>query len=206
MLASDREALQLLRRVRLYASSLDTLYKLRRLGLEAYETLPPEPLDVYFDGADEVSVEAGICMAVKGRGAAMTREKILAFNSRYTILVVDETKLSRRLGEKGKPVPIEVLPPAVQPVCRMLESRGVKAEVRGGCACRDGPALTDNGGIVVDTWPWGVMSVFEYESLLDTTPGIVGHGLFIGYMDAVIVGFSRGDAGVYECKRTRRSY
>ncbi len=202
-LLRDPETRAALERAELYASSLDTLLTLQAYGLKAHTMLPRDPLDVYFDGADEVAIQAGMCMAVKGRGAAMTREKILAFNSTYTLLVVDESKLSHNLGEKGKPVPVEVLLPALHPVISMLEKRGVKAEVRGDCRCRDGPAITDNYGVVVDTWPWGRIGVFEYESLLDTTPGVVGHGLFIGYMDEIIVGYP-GEAKLFKCRRTRR--
>jgi ribose 5-phosphate isomerase A len=202
-LLSDPETRRLLESLKLYASSFDTLLYLRNRGLEASQLLPREPLDVYFDGADEVAVQAGMCMAVKGRGAAMTREKILAYNSNYTLLVVDESKLSKTLGGRGKPVPVEVLPPALDPVLALLESKGVEARVRDECSCRDGPAVTDNYAFIVDTWPWGRINIFEYESLLDTTPGVIGHGLFIGYMDEIIIGF-RSETKTILCRRTRR--
>jgi len=202
-LLSDPETRSLLEGARLYASSLDTLLYLRSRGLDVSQLLPRESLDIYFDGADEVAVQSGVCMAVKGRGAAMTREKILAYNSKYTLIVVDETKLSKALGEKRKPVPVEVLPPALDPLLALLESRGVEARVRDECGCRDGPTVTDNYGLVVDTWPWGRINIFEYESLLDTTPGVVGHGLFIGYMDEIIVGY-QNEARILRCRRTRR--
>jgi ribose 5-phosphate isomerase A len=202
-LLSDPETRSILERVKLYASSFDTLLYLRSRGLEASHLLPREPLDVYFDGADEVAVQASMCMAVKGRGAAMTREKILAYNAKYTLIVVDESKFSKTLGEKGKPVPVEVLPPALDPLISVLEARGIEARVRDECGCRDGPAITDNYGFIIDTWPWGKINIFEYESLLDTTPGVIGHGLFIGYMDEIIIGY-QNEAKIVKCRRTRK--
>ncbi|ABM80934.1 ribose 5-phosphate isomerase A [Hyperthermus butylicus] len=201
----ESPAASALRRAKVYASSFDTLLELRRLGIEAYDFLPRDGLDVYFDGADEVARVSDMCMAVKGRGAAMLREKLLAFNSAYTLLVVDESKVSRNLGDKGKPVPVEVVPPAVETIVEEFESRGIRAEVRTNCSCRDGPAFTDNYGIVIDTWPWGVMSPIQYESLLDTLPGVMGHGLFIGYMDAIVVGYGDGRSEEWRCRRTRLS-
>ncbi len=186
----------------IYASSIDTLLYLNSLGVHASTVLPSEPLDLYFDGADEVAVVQNMCQVLKGRGAAMTREKLFAHHSRYNVLVVDESKVSRQLGEKGKPVPVEVLPPALNPVKSMLEVKGIRVEVRG-CDCRDGPAVTDNCGLVIDTWPWGRLEPLSYEGLLDTTPGVIGHGIFIGYFNVLIIGFGDGASEVRECRRTR---
>ena len=205
LIMDDPELSRVMRTARVYASSLATLLTLRRYGVEAYSYAPSGGLDVYFDGADEVAVGASDCMLVKGRGAAMVREKILAYNSRYTLIVVDESKVSSSLGEKGKPVPVEVLEYALEPLLDELSARGIRAEVRGGCGCRDGPALSDNSGIVVDTWPWSVIGPEQYEALLDAVPGVIGHGLFIGYADAIVVGRGDGGSVVYSCRRTRRN-
>ncbi len=201
-LLSIPNAKQLLREIEVYVSSLDTLLYLQEKGVNAKQVLPRGGLDLYFDGADEVAIHAGMCQAVKGRGAAMTREKILAYASHYSILVVDESKISKNLGDKGKPVPVEVLQPALSILLDTLDSYGVETALRT-CDCRDGPALTDNNGIVVDTWPWGRLEPLRYEGILDTIPGVIGHGLFIGYFDTVIVGY-QDDSAIYECKRTRK--
>ncbi len=190
---------------KLYASSVDTLMKLEELGLSASMDVPARGLDLYVDGADEVEIGSSDCPTLKGRGAAMTLEKIMAYNSRYTIIVVDETKVSQRLGEKEKPVPVEVLRPALLPVLAELRSLGVRAEARTACTCRDGPACTDAGGYVVDVWPWGVMDPRTLEAVLERMPGVVSHGLFIGFVDRIIVGRSSGVVEEVECKRTRRS-
>ncbi|MET1102293.1 MAG: ribose 5-phosphate isomerase A [Pyrodictiaceae archaeon] len=189
---------------RLYASSIDTLLFLQERDIRASSILPLGYLDLYFDGADEVSVQHGLCQAVKGRGAAHTREKLLAFMSARVYLVVDYTKLSRQLGEKGKPVPVEVVPPALPALLSLLRDIGVRAEARS-CNCRDGPAVTDNYGLIVDTWPWGKFEPLRYEGLLDSIPGIIGHGLFIGYTDYVVVGWDE-EAKLFKCRRTRGAH
>jgi ribose 5-phosphate isomerase A len=200
-LVSDSEASRLLRRARLYASSLDTLRLLRGLGLEAGLALPQEPLDLYFDGLDEFSPEG--CHVVKGRGAALAREKILAHNSSYVLLVADESKLAEKPGALGKPVPLEVLPPALDAVVAELSEKGIRAAPRTGCGCRDGPTVTDNCGVIVDAWPWGVMGPEEFAELVSSIPGVVEHGIFTGYADEVVIGHPSGEAGVYQCRRTR---
>ncbi len=203
LLEDSRTRATLVGKAKLYASSLDTLLFLEERGIHASPVLPGEGLDLYFDGADEVAMPGGVCQAVKGRGAAHTREKVFAYASSQVYLVVDESKKSETLGEKGKPVPVEVIAPAYRVVRRVLESKGVVVEERK-CNCRDGPGLTDNCNPVLDTWPWRVFDPYRYEGLLDTIPGVVGHGLFIGYMDEIVVGTSDG-ANVYSCRRTRRA-
>ncbi len=204
-LLSDPDTRSTLEARDLYASSMDTLLFLEENGLHASLFLPATGLDIYFDGADEVAIHSGkICQAVKGRGAAHTLEKIYAYSSRTVYLVIDDSKLSKNLGEKGKPVPVETHPAAYRLVRSILESQGVRVEERK-CNCRDGPTVTDSGGLVLDTWPWKVYDPYRYEGVLDTIPGVIGHGLFIGYMDYVVVG-SNGGASVYECKRTRKAH
>lgn len=203
-LLNDYNASSLLAKTELYASSIDTLLYLRSRGLEANTMLPGRGLQVYFDGADEVSIGGdGNCVLIKGRGAAMTREKIFAYNSEKTIIIVDETKLSKTIGDKNKPVPVEVLPEALDPVLALLNKLGVEYKVRNECLCRDGPALTDNGGIVVDVWPWKQFKIHEFESMITLVPGVLGHGIFVGYVDSIVVGYETGLAMVVECKRTK---
>ncbi|NPA04554.1 MAG: ribose 5-phosphate isomerase A [Crenarchaeota archaeon] len=201
-LLGDKEARRLLRGVVVVASSLDTLVKLVEAGVRASLTLPPGGVDLYFDGADEVACDKKMCMLVKGRGAAMTREKMLAFYSTRTLIVVDESKVSKTLGEKGKPVPVEVHPDSMMAFIEYMRRVGVRAEARRGTG-KDGPVVTDNGGVVVDTWPWGVMPPHMFEALLDTTPGVIGHGLFLGVVDEIVVGHDDGSVSVIPCRRTR---
>jgi ribose 5-phosphate isomerase A len=201
-LLSDNKIVEKIKRLKLYVSSLDTLLALRRYGLEPYTYLPGETIDLYFDGADEV-VLTEKCPLVKGRGAALTREKILAFNSKHTIIVVDESKVSPRLGHLNKPLPIEVIPVAAEPVLSYLKSKGMRAEIRNACQCRDGPALSDNYGVVIDTWPWELENVEKIVAELKNVPGVIEHGLFIGLVDEIVVG-ETNTARIHKCQRTMR--
>ena len=192
-----------LRGKRLYASSHDTLLFLEALGLEASLRIPSTGLDIYFDGADEVSFEANTCMILKGRGAAMMREKMMAYNSRAVVIIVDESKVSERLGEKGKPLPLEVHPDALSAVLAALRAIGLRAEPRSGCGCRDGPACTDNCGLVVDVWGLDRYSLLRLESMVEAIPGVVASGAFAGYADTVVVGYGDRRWEARQCRRTR---
>ncbi|BEP18017.1 ribose-5-phosphate isomerase RpiA [Pyrofollis japonicus] len=201
-LLSDRKIVEKIKKLKLYVSSLDTWFTLRRYGLEPYTHLPGETIDLYFDGADEV-VLTEECPLIKGRGAALTREKILAFNSKHTIIVIDKSKVSPRLGYLNKPLPIEVIPVAAEPVLSYLKSIGVRAEIRNACQCRDGPALSDNYGAIIDAWPWELENVEKFVAGLKNVPGVVEHGLFIGLVDEIVVG-ETDTARIHKCRRTVR--
>lgn len=154
----------------------------RGLGLVALDSA--RMIDVTIDGADEI--DSGFNL-IKGGGGALLREKVLAQNSRRNIIVADESKLSRRLGERF-PVPVEVLRFALESEKGYLESLG------GGDVslrlARDGsPFLTDQGNFIVD-WGSGEMEDPSFfADLLSERAGIVGHGLFIGTASDIIVAF-----------------
>lgn len=143
-------------------------------------------IDVTIDGADEIDSDFNL---IKGGGGALLREKVLAQNSERNIIVADESKLSKRLGERF-PVPVEVLEFAIEVEKGYLESMGGEACLRLG---RDGsPFLTDQGNFILD-WSCGEMddpSVFADR--LSARAGIVEHGLFIGIASDIIIGSARG--------------
>lgn len=167
----------------LVASSIDTMARLRSLGLRLLDPSSVESIDVYVDGADEVD---GRGWAVKGRGGALLGEKVIAFSSRVNIFIVSEEKLVERLGSTT-PVPIEVLPFSLSMVLRSLHRRGFRAEPRrsGGKA---GPVVSDWGGVIVDVYTGPMDDPESVERELSSIPGVVETGLFIGYADYVIVG------------------
>ena len=183
------------------ASSLDTLERLRGLGAEAVALgaagATPE---VYFDGADEVVAARG-CPCIKGRGAALYLEKILAVYSGEAILVVDESKLSERLGEQGKPLPIDVDPLALGGVRLVLERMGVSYSVRTGTG-KDGPVVSDSGGVVIDVSLEGVDPEWLAASL-EELPGVRTSGFFTGVFQRLVVGYDDGRAAVYDCEAGR---
>ncbi len=181
------------------ASSLDTLEKLRRFGAEALalgvSSATPE---LYFDGADEVIVARG-CPAIKGRGAALYLEKILAAYSREAILVVDSSKVSNTLGEKGKPLPIDVDILALRGVERKLEELGLEYKLRKGGG-KDGPVISDAGGVVLDI-SIGGRSVEEIAGFLESLPGVRATGYFQGLFSRLIVGYDDNRVLHYSCKK-----
>jgi ribose 5-phosphate isomerase A len=147
-------------------------------------------VDLALDGADEVVL--GELALIKGGGAAHTSEKVVASSARRFVVLVDEAKLVKRLGEKW-PVPVEVLPFALAPVQRALERLGAKCELRRGGG-KDGPVVTDHGNLVVDAKFDGVDAPAQLASAIDAIPGVVEHGLFVGLVDEVLVGRRAGGA------------
>ena len=148
-------------------------------------------LDLCVDGADQVDSELN---AIKGGGACHTIEKVVASLADRYILAVDESKLVTALGD-GFPVPIEVLPAALGLVMREITRLGYDCALRSGTG-KDGPVTTDQANLVLDmhTGPMGDPVTISRE--LDRIPGLVGHGLFVGMVDAVVVGRMRNGEAV----------
>ncbi len=179
-------------------SSLDTALKLREMGARLLSPHNPGRPDVYVDGADEVDGEGNM---IKGRGGAHVGEKILAHVSRRNIFIVDESKLVGVLGEK-KPLPLEVLPQALPAVLTDLEAMGYRAVVRRS-GCKDGPCISDGGGILMDVYTGPIRDPEGLEARLLRIPGVVDTGLFIGYADIVVVGRRDGSAVARRYERRR---
>lgn len=141
-------------------------------------------LDLAFDGADEVDDALRL---IKGRGAAHTREKVVAHRADRFAVLVDPTKWVDQLGTRF-PVPVEVLPMAVTPVMQTIEELGTRPELRSGDA-KDGPVVTDQGFWVVDVhFPDGIEAPAELNRTLHTLPGVLDHGLFLDVTTDVLVG------------------
>lgn len=151
-------------------------------------TLNEHPqLDLAIDGADQIDRELNL---IKGRGGALTREKIVASAARKFVIVADETKLVERLGTNHA-IPIEVLPFAVPTVMiklRELKGKPVLREGRG----KVGPLVTDNGNFVVDVDFGPLDDAKELHFHLKSVSGVIETGLFIGMADIVYVGKPEG--------------
>ncbi len=145
----------------------------------------PWDISVCVDGADEVSEELDL---IKGGGGAHTREKIVNSHSRQNIIVVDENKLSRHLGEKWA-VPVEVLNFGSQATAQALGhfGRPVQRKQNGS------PVRTDSGHLIYDLEAGVVERPHELERELKTIPGVVETGLFCSRADVVLVA---GETGV----------
>jgi len=144
-------------------------------------------LDLSIDGADEVSPELDL---IKGRGAAHTLEKLIASQSDRFIIVVDESKMVDQLG-KTVPVPVEVIPEAAHVRMRDFQSMGYKAELRLGLR-KDGPVITDHGLWIIDVEFGAISEPDQLSSTLDQLPGILDHGLFLGYATEALIGTESG--------------
>jgi len=155
------------------------------LGLELSSLDVHDKLDLMIDGADEVDANFDM---IKGRGGAHTREKIVAGAAKHVVIVVDRTKLVRRLGERA-PVPVEILPFAVGYTIRKLGVLG-KPILRLGASGE--PFLTDNGNYVVDVKFRSISVPSRLEKRINNVPGVVENGLFVGMADEVVVGHEDG--------------
>ena len=144
-----------------------------------------QSIDVTVDGADEVSDDLDL---IKGLGGALVREKIVAHASRRVIVVVDETKLTPRLGNKT-PVPVEVVPFAVDVVRAQLVLWGGEPKLRE----RDGTLfISDNGNVILDWWHGSIEQPWELEKQIKSVTGVVDSGIFANVATDVIAATSAG--------------
>ena len=139
-------------------------------------------LDITFDGADEVDDDLDL---IKGYGAAMVREKIVAASSEQLVILVGPEKLVSAIGERGR-LPIEVLPFGEALVRHELAALGLDAMLREG---QDGQTLvTDNGNWVLDAKLSAPLDARALEAAIVGLPGVLGTGFFLGLADAVLIG------------------
>lgn len=152
------------------SSSVASTERLRALGIPVFDANEVAELAVYIDGADEID---GRGHMIKGGGAALTREKIVAAQSRRFVCIADSTKLVEVLGRF--PVPVEVIPMATARVTRQFAAMGGQAVVRH----KDGaPLVTDNGQHILDVSGLQVRDPLAFESEVNQWPGVVTVGVF----------------------------
>ncbi|MYE02291.1 MAG: ribose-5-phosphate isomerase RpiA [Alphaproteobacteria bacterium] len=156
----------------------------RAEGIPLVDLNEVERLHLAIDGADEVDRRKH---CIKGGGGALLREKIVASAADRLVLVVDSGKTVERLG--AFPLPVEVVPFAVEQVRRRMLALGASVELRAG---KDGLFVTDEGNRILDCRFGEIVDAAALAARLDAIPGIVEHGLFIDMADDVIVG--RGDS------------
>lgn len=161
------------------------------LGIPLAPEDGPWDIDVTVDGADEVSAELDL---IKGGGAAHTREKIVNEATRRNIIVVDESKISQRLGEKW-PVPVEVLAFAHEATRQALSAHGAPILRK-----RDGHIVrTDSNNVIYDLSCGEIEAPADLDRKIRAIPGVVETGLFCGRADLVLVATA---TGVRELHRT----
>ena len=150
-------------------------------------TLEENPvIDVTIDGADEVDSDLNL---IKGGGGALVREKIIAFNSKKVIIVIDDSKVVKALGIDF-PLPVEVTKFGWTSIKKTLEEFKCNVELRE--IMENEPFITDNGNYILDCEFDRITDPEQLEIDINNIPGVVDNGLFIGLVDEVIVGGKQG--------------
>jgi len=152
------------------SSSLASTERLRACGIKVFEAADVDVLSVYIDGADEIDHNG---FMIKGGGAALTREKIVAAQSKKFVCIADESKLVETLG--AFPLPVEVIPMATARVIKQFAAMGAKAVLR---MKESKPLVTDNGQHIVDVTGLQIKDPLVFESTISQWPGVVTVGVF----------------------------
>ena len=152
------------------ASSEATAERLRGHGIEVLELNQVQSMPVYIDGADEITAQGAM---IKGGGAALTREKIVASVATKFVCIADGSKLVNMLGKF--PLPVEVIPMASAAVARQLVKLGGEPNLR----FKDGkPLITDNGCVIIDVMGLKITDPVALEQQINQIVGVVTVGLF----------------------------
>ena len=163
------------------SSSEASTQRLKALGIPVTDLNEVDDLGLYIDGADEANDRLQL---IKGGGAALTREKIVAAAARTFICIADETKLVSRLGRF--PLPVEVIPMARNLVARALTALGGRPVHRAG-------VVTDNGNHILDVHDLAIDDALSLESAINQIAGVVTVGLFARRpADVLLLGTSSG--------------
>ncbi|MEE1999934.1 ribose-5-phosphate isomerase RpiA [Alkalimonas sp. MEB108] len=163
------------------SSSEQSTTKLKALGIPVLDLNAIEKFSVYVDGADEINPDKHM---IKGGGAALTREKIVAAVAETFICIVDESKQVPVLGRF--PLPVEVIPMASSYVARELNKLGGRAVLRAG-------VTTDNGNVILDVFDLEIHHPIQLEAQINNIVGVVTNGIFaIRAADKVLVGTPEG--------------
>ncbi|MDD5480207.1 ribose-5-phosphate isomerase RpiA [Rhodoferax sp.] len=152
------------------SSSNASTERLLALGIQVFDSNEVQELSVYIDGADEIDHQGYM---IKGGGAALTREKIIAAQSKQFVCIADESKLVATLGRF--PLPVEVIPMAEQRIIRQFQAMGAQAQIR---MCDGHALITDNGQHIVDVTHLHITSPVQFETQVSQWPGVVTVGVF----------------------------
>ncbi len=163
------------------SSSDESTRRLKALGIEVLDLNSVGRFDIYVDGADEITQHKHM---IKGGGAALTREKIVAAVADKFICIIDKTKQVDMLGDF--PLPIEVIPMARSYVAREMVKLGGDPQWREG-------VVTDNGNQIIDVFNLQIMNPVELEAKINNIPGVVTNGIFaLRGADIILIGSDEG--------------
>ena len=152
------------------SSSLASTERMERLGIPVVDLALVERMSVYIDGADEIDPKG--CM-VKGGGAALTREKIVAAQAERFVCIADASKNVAVLG--AFPLPVEVIPMAVPEIARRFKAMGAQAVLR---TVKGQTLVTDNGQHLLDVKGLQIADALSFENAVSQWPGVVTVGVF----------------------------
>lgn len=164
------------------STSIDTTMLLKKIGIKVFDLNKIKSLSVYIDSADEIN---NSMQMIKGGGAALTCEKIVAASAKKFICIVDETKKVKKLGKKF-PLPIEIIPMSYKLVKKnMINLGGVPKKRKN--------IITDHGNLIVDVYNLNIKNPIRLEKYIGTIPGVVTVGLFaIRTADIAIIATKKG--------------
>jgi ribose 5-phosphate isomerase A len=169
------------------ASSEATAARLRGHGIAVFDLNEVTSIAVYIDGADEITASGAM---IKGGGAALTREKIVASVSQRFVCIADGSKLVEVMGKF--PLPVEVLPMARAAVMRKMTALGGQPRLRTKPGS-DQAFITDNGGEIIDVAGLAILDPVALEQEINQVPGVVAVGLFaLRGADVCLLGTGEG--------------
>ena len=164
------------------SSSEATAERLRKLGIDVVDMNSVGHLDAYVDGADEIDQNLHM---IKGGGAALTREKIVASIAKKFVCIVDDSKWVNQLGVEFA-LPIEVIPMARSAVARKIVALGGDPVYRQG-------VVTDNGNVILDVHNLNILNALELEKTINDIQGVVCNGIFaLNKADIAVVATDNG--------------
>ena len=168
------------------AASEETATRLRAIGIEVVDLNTVSNLPVYIDGADEINAQLQM---IKGGGAALTREKIIAAVAKQFVCIATEEKKVDVLGRF--PLPVEVIPMARSYVARELVKLGGSPDYRTG-------VVTDNGNVILDVYHLSLVDALTVEQQINNIAGVVSNGVFARRgADVLLLGQTNGIATVH---------
>jgi len=168
-------------------SSYGSLHRLQAAGLIVENLSSISSIPITIDGADEVNPQL---VLIKGGGAALLQEKILAETAEQNIIIVDQGKLVQQLGAKT-PVPVEILPVALSISIKRIQQLGGKPTLRQ-AQKKAGPLITDNGNFILDVKFAEIKDPIQLEKSLNAIPGVLENGIFPVQASIVYIGQEKG--------------
>ncbi|MCL4326227.1 MAG: ribose-5-phosphate isomerase RpiA [Candidatus Thermoplasmatota archaeon] len=157
----------------------------KNIGIPMQALEDTTDIDITFDGADEVDPELNL---IKGKGGALFREKIVALMSDRLVIMVDDSKIVHRLGEKGI-LPVEVIPVALNLVISSMNNLNIQHHMR---MNNRQYYTTDNGNYVMDVCTEGIENTITLSEKLKSITGVIDTGLFHNLADVVIIAYENG--------------